>query len=198
MKQSGITRLFMLVCVAVLLAAYGVGLGVRKVRFAGVETPVAAAAKTERPESDKSEADADKGAASKPSEEVAAEPSEQADGEVAARPERPEGRGMGGGGMRERFQNMTEEERQEAMAQMRERGGRTRGQGGGGGGGGFQQLSEEDREKLRTEMEELGARAGEMSEEEMRQARGEIMQKYGITPRGGGGGGAGRRPGGRE
>ncbi len=76
------------------------------------------------------------------------------------------------------------------MANMRERfGGRRRGEGR----GGFSQLSEEDRENLRAEMEELGARADEMSEEEMRQARSEIMEKYGITPGRFGGGEGGRR-----
>ena len=192
MKQSGIPRLFILVCIAVLLASYGVGLGARKIRFAGAKTKAAAAADTDKPadnpESGDEEVAAEEGDASDSSEEVAAEPSEEPAEEVAARPERREGgrRGMMGEGMRERFQNMSEEERREAMAQMRERGGRGRGEGG----GGSQQLSEEDREKLRAEMEELGARADEMSEDEMRQARSEIMEKYGITPgRFGGGGG---------
>jgi len=196
MKQSEISRLFILVCVAVLFASYGVGLGVRKIRFAGVETQVSATADGEisadKSESDESEVAADEDADSEPSEEVTGEPAE----EVAAQPERPEGgrRGMMGEGMRERFQNMTEEERQEAMVKMRERFG-GRGRGGGEGRGGSPQLSEEDRDNLRAEMEELGARAGEMSEDEMRQARGAIMEKYGITPRGEGGG---RRPRGGE
>ena len=190
MKQSGTTRLFILVCIAALFASYGVGLGVRNIRFAGVDTQASAAVETEKrdnkPESDEEQGAADEGADSEPSENL------------AARPERPEGgrRGTMGEGMRERFQNMSEEERQEAMAQMRDRfGGRGRGEGESRGGGGFQQLSEEDRDNLRAEMEELGARAGEMSEDEMRQARGAIMEKYGITPRGEGGG---RRPRGGE
>jgi len=45
MKLSRITTLF--VCIAVLLAAYGVGLGVRKIRFAGVETQASTVAKEE-------------------------------------------------------------------------------------------------------------------------------------------------------
>ena len=49
MKQSGISRLFILVCIAVLFASYGVGLGIKKIRFAGVETQVSAAAETEKP-----------------------------------------------------------------------------------------------------------------------------------------------------
>ena len=89
--------------------------------------------------------------------------------------------------MGERFQNMSEEEGQEAMARMRERFGGRRG-GGGEGRGAFSQLSEEDRENLRVEMEELNAKADEMSEEEMRQARTEIREKYRLPPRGGGGG----------
>lgn len=187
MKQSAITTSFIMVCIAVLLAAYGVGLGVRKIR--GVDTQVSAAAEAEKPsgksESDDDEVAADTDTASEPSEEVAEEPQE----EFADQPERPEGRRMMGG---DRMQNMSEEERQEFMARMRERGGRGRG------GGGFSQLSEEDRAALGAEMQELRARAeaGEIAEEDMRQASGEILEKYGISrPEGGGGGG---RPGGGE
>jgi len=206
MKQSGKSNLFALVCIAVLLGAYGVGLGVKKVRFAGVDEQASAAAGPEKsadkPESDDEAVAAEEGDSS---EEVAAEPSEEPVEEVAARPERPEGRrrgGMMGEGMRERFQNMSEEERREAMTQMRERfGGRGRGEREGGGRGGFSQMSEEDRDNLRADMEDLGARAEGMSDEERQQERNKIFEKYGITPRGGGGGGrpgGGRRPGGRE
>ncbi len=193
MKESGITRLFILVCVAVLLGAYGVGLGVRKIRFAGVETKASAAAQTNKPtaksDSDNEQVTAKKAAAPEPSDEVAAEPAQQTDERPGPRPERAEGRRMGGAGMRERFQNMSEEERREAMAQMRERlGGRTRGEGGGRGGA-FSQMSEEDRDNFRAEMEALNDRADEMSEDEM------LFEKYGITPRGGPGG---RRGGSRE
>lgn len=195
MKQSGTSTLFVLVCIAVLIAAYGIGLGIRKVRFAGSEAQASTTAKPEEPAdtSTKDPVAADTSAASEPSEEAQEEQSQDEEqGEPDPERERPEGRRMMGEGMRERFQNMSEEERQEAMAQMRERfGGRGRGEGR----GGFSQLSEEDRDNLRAEMEELGTKAGEMSEEEMRQARSEILEKYGITPRAGGGG---RRPGGRQ
>jgi hypothetical protein len=145
-----------------------------------------------KPESDDEKAVAEKTTPDEPGDE---QPAEQE--EVVTTPEPTEGRRMMGPGMGERFQNMSEEERQEFMARMRERGGRTRG------GGAFSQLSEEDRENLRAEMEALGARAGELSEEEMRQARNEILEKYGITPgegrssrrrSGGGGGGGGAAP----
>ena len=208
MKQSGITRLFILVCIAVLFASYGVGLGVKKVRFAAAETEASPAADTEKPadkpQSDGDEVVAKEGDTSESSEEVAAERPAEPDEEIAARPERPEGgrRGMRGGGMmgegmRERFQNMSEEERREAFAQMRERmGGRMRGGGGEGRGGGMlSQLSDEDRESFLAEMRELGAGAADMSDEERQQARNAILEKYGLPT--GGGGGRGRR-GGRE
>ncbi|MHC4117068.1 MAG: hypothetical protein ACYSWO_06140 [Planctomycetota bacterium] len=201
MKQSGKSNLFALVCIAVLLGAYGIGLGVRRVRFGGVETQAPVASEPEESADEPAEVvAADTEAESEPSEQVQQEQSEGEE-EPAFPRERPEGRrGMMGEGMRERFQNMSDEERQEMMARMRDRGGRRRGEGGGG--SPFGQLSEEDRDNLRADMEELGARAGEMSEEEMREARGQIMEKYGITPGrfGGrpGGGGGGRRGGDRQ
>lgn len=204
MKQSGISRLFILTCVAVLLASYGVGLGVKKVRFAAAEKNVAAV------ETDKQQVKSETGdentvaakgsGPTESSEEAAGGTSEEVtsgpDEEVAARPERPGGRrtrgeGMMGGGMRERFQNMTEEER----AEMRERFAARRGGGEGRGGGPFGQMSEEDRANFRAEMEELRARESEMSEDEQREAREAIFEKYGLPT--GGGGGRGRR-GGRE
>ncbi|MHC4146549.1 MAG: hypothetical protein ACYSUD_17445 [Planctomycetota bacterium] len=199
MKQPGKTSLFALVCVSVLLSAYGVGLGIKKVRFAGIEAQVSADIEPEKPAAESGE---EAVAASKnaepespdgPEDEVAQEQEEE---DPDPRLERREGRGMISEGMRVRSQNMSEEER--LMAQMRARfGGRGRGEGGGGGRGGHG-LSEEDRESYRAEMEELGARADEMSEEELSQARRKVMEKYGITPGQGGGGGAGGGRGGRR
>jgi hypothetical protein len=115
MKKSGTSTLFVLVCIAVLIAAYGIGLGIRKVRFAGVETQVSAAAETEKPagkpESDENEVVADTEASSKPPEELAEEPSEEPEEEFAARPGHPEGGRMMGGEMRDRFQHTPDEER---------------------------------------------------------------------------------------
>ncbi len=206
MKQSGKLDLFALVCIAVLLGAYGVGLGVRKIRGVGAEAKASPAVtldeQADEPDEEAVAANenAEPESADEPEEEVAQEQGEE---EPGPRPERGEGRrGMMGEGMRERFQNMSEEERREAMAQMRERfGGRSRGEGGGR--GGSSQMSEDDRANLRAEMEALGARADQMSEEELQQARREVMEKYGINRGGGGGrpgGGEGgrRRPGGRQ
>jgi len=176
MKKSGMTIVFVVVCIGVLVAAYGVGVCVREIRFrrARVETEVAA--------------EADKPGAEPQAERGAQKPTPAADAQVpdaAASPER--GGEFGGGrmaGMRERFENMSEEERREAMARMRERFGGRRREGG-------PQLSDEDRAKMREEMEKLRERSEEMSEEEMAEARAKIFEKYGITPRGPGG-----RPGG--
>jgi len=117
-------------------------------------------------------------------------------------------------GMRERFANMSEEERREAIAQMRERfGGRQRG---GGMRGRFENMSEEERARMqeegrqmrermenmseeeraemREEMEKLRERWDEMSEEEREEVRTQMREKYGFAPRIGFGG----RPGGGE
>jgi len=123
MNQAGVTRSFVLACIAVLLAAYGAGLGVRKIRFTGIEEQAPAVADTEKPvdepESAAGEIVADTEASSEPSEEWAEEPYEEPEEEFAARPERPGGGGAqmvvigseGPRGMRERFQNMAGEER---------------------------------------------------------------------------------------
>jgi len=115
LKQSGISRLFILVCIAVLFASYGVGLGVRNIRFAGAEEQASAAAETEKPadkpESDENEVVADTEASSEPAEEWTEETYEEPEEEFAARPERPEGGRMMGAEMRERFQHRSDEER---------------------------------------------------------------------------------------
>lgn len=187
MKEPGISRQFILVCIAVLLGSYGVGLGIKKIRFAGAEAQTSTVSESGNPvdKSDDEKTAAEGNAPAEPSEKAeqpAAEPGEEA----AARPEQFEGRRMRGGAMSERFQNMSEQERQAAIAEMRERA-RMRMEGRGRGGGAFSQMSDEDRENFRAEMEALNARAGEMSEDQMRQARNEILEKYGL-PTGGRGG----------
>ena len=123
MKQSGKSNLFLPACIAVLFAAYGVGLGVRKIRGVDAQAQSVAAANTEKqvgkPESDENEVAAYAEASSEPSAGWAEEPYEEPAEEFAARPERPEGGHaqmvvVGSeepGGMRERFQNVDGEER---------------------------------------------------------------------------------------
>jgi hypothetical protein len=205
MKQSGTTTVFVIICIAVLLGAWGTGLCIRQVRFrnAGIESKAGAepqmSAEIQKPTG-----------AGKPESERA---------EMAQfQPERgpmPGGEGRRPFGdlseeererRREQFENMSEEERQEFRAQMRERfGGMRRG-----GGESFQNLSEEERASLREEMEELRGRWEQMSEEEREDARSQISEKYGFVPRmglggrpggdrgPGGGEGGRRRPGGRR
>jgi len=188
MKKSGKTIVFVLVCIGVLVASYAAGLGVREIRFSEAKAETVSVAKPEKsaiePESESAPAQArpmpgiggmDRGGP--PSPEQSTESGEQR------------------AGMRDRFENMTEEEREKFRTQMRDRfGGRQRDMG--------PQLSEEDRTKMREEMEELRAKWEEMSEEEREAARNQISEKYGVTPRGlGGGRGSGggesgrRRPG---
>ena len=123
MKISGKSNPFALVCIAALLGAYGVGLGVRNVRLAKSAEQVSAAAKTENP-ADKSEPDevevvADTEVNLEPAEEWAEESYEEPAERFVARAE-PSGRGSAQmvvvgsaerGGMRELFQSMAGEER---------------------------------------------------------------------------------------
>jgi len=177
---------FVLVCAIVLVGAYGLGVCVREYRFrsAAVEPQVTAEIQ-----------------------KLAAEPAAQglAEGPApapAGPPGAPEGMPSPGGpgfggdrmaGMKERFENMSEEEKQQAMAQMRDRaGGRRRGEG-------MPQLSEEDREKMRADMEDLRARWESMSEQERQEAQAQMREKYGFAPRGfGGDRGLGSGEGGRR
>lgn len=110
-----------MVCIAVLLTSYVVGLGIQKVRFAAAETKAPVAAETEepadKPESDADEVVADTETGSEPPEERSGESyAEQAE-EFAAQPKRPRGGNarmvvvgsQGPGGMGERFQSMAAE-----------------------------------------------------------------------------------------
>ncbi len=130
MKQSGITRIFILVCAAVLFAAYAAGLGVRKIRGVDAPTPAVAAVETEKPagepESDEDEVVANADISSEPSEEWPQGHYEEEAEESTARPERPGGgaqmvvtglderRAMG-----ERFRSMAGEERARKELEVR-------------------------------------------------------------------------------
>ncbi len=183
MKQSGTTIVFILVCVGVLVAAFAIGICVRKARFSGTENESETAIIPEKSpielERERVQARRMPGSGGM---ERGSDPSPE---ERAALVEQR-------AGMRERFENMSEEEQEKFRAQMRSRfGGRRRDTG--------PQLSEEDRVKMIKEFEELRAKSEEMSEEEREDARKKISEKYGITPRGPGGGrGFGDREGGRR
>jgi len=168
---------FVLVWAIVLVGAYGLGVCIKEYRFrrAGVEPQTVAAVQ-------------------EPSTQVAPERVAGAPmtapvaGTPEAGPSPGEGPGPGGDrmtGARSRFEDMSEEERQQAMSRMRDRsGGRRRGEG-------MPQLSDEDREKMRVEIEDLRARWESMSEEERQQAQDQMREKYGFAPRGFGSGGPG-------
>jgi hypothetical protein len=173
MRQSGMTIVFVLVCAIMLVGAYGLGICIREYRFhrAGVG-PQAAAVQKPTAES------AVQSATGRSAPALA--PAAGAPEGVAPPGGRP---GFGGdrmAAMRDRFANMSDEERQQAMSQMRDRSGGRRRQG-------MPQLSEEDREKMRAEMEDLRARWESMSDEERQEAQAQMREKYGFAPRGFGG-----------
>jgi hypothetical protein len=197
MKKQGMTIMFVLVCIGVLVAAYGVGVGVREYRFHRARTGAGAVAETEA----SGTAAQSQGAAQKPESAVAERGPQDQPGSENGEPENgsPRERMGGFGGVpgmptREELANMTDEERREAFAKMRERmggfGGRQR-QGG-------PQLSDEDREKMRQEYETLRENWPQMSDEEKQKTEAEFREKYGYfrspDARGGRGfGGAGGR-----
>ncbi len=182
---------FVLVWAIVLVGAYGLGVCIKAYRFrqAGVSSQTVAA--VQKPSTQA----APEGVAKAP-------PAAPVAGTPEARPSPGEGPGPGGdrmAGNRPRFEDMSEEERQQAMSRMRDRfGSRRRGEG-------MPQLSDEDRQKMMAEIEDLRARWDSMSEEERQQAQEQMRQKYGFAPRGfgsggpgGGGSGGGRTSGGSE
>ena len=187
MKKSGTTIAFVIVCIGVLVAAFAIGLCIRKIRFSGATNESVTVSKPEKSagELETRQAQARQmpgigemdGGGELSSEQRAALVEQRA-------------------GMRERFENMTDEEREAFRAQMRERfSGRRRDM------GPQLQLSEEDRARMREEIDSLREKWDQMSEEEREKARNQISEKYGFTPRGLGGGrgfgdraGGGRRP----
>jgi hypothetical protein len=186
------TIVFVIVCIGVLVAAYGVGVCVRELRFYRARTGNEAVVKANKPTTESQ------------SEAVAQNPTlpsgdQGPEGRPALGAQRPEDgpprprMGFGEPGMptREDFANMTDEERRAAFAKMRERfGGRSR--------EGGPQLSEEDRAKMREESEALREKWPQMTDEEKQKVEAEFREKYGYfrSPdrRGGRGFGGGRRP----
>jgi len=172
MKQSGKTILFVLVCIGVLVAAFAIGTWIKEIRFSGAENETQTAT---FPEKSPSELESDRAQARR------MPGSGGMDGGGGLSPEERAGLVEQRSGMREQFENMSDEEREKFRAQMRDRfGGRQRDMG--------PQLSEEDGTKMREEIEALRAGWEEMSEEEREAARNQISEKYGVTPRGLGGG----------
>jgi hypothetical protein len=167
MKQSGTTVVFIIGCIGVLVAAFAIGICIRKIRL-GNESIT-----TTTPE--------------KPPGQLASErkqtpqvPSnEQSSGAGDLSSERRADSAGQRAGMRQRFENMTDEEREAFRSRMRERfGGRRTPQ---------LQLTDEERAKMREEIDTLRKNWDQMSEEEREKARDQISEKYGFRPRGFGG-----------
>jgi len=193
MKQSGTTTVFVIVCVAVLLGAWGIGLCIRQVRFRN--TAIESEAATEPQMSANTQKPTGAG-------EPKGEPAEMAQFQ-------PERSPMPGGEdrrplgdlseeekekMKQRFENMSEEEKEEFKAQMRERPSGRRPQGG----DRFRNLSEEERAKLKEQIESTKQRWENMSEEEKEEFRAQMRERSGgRRPQGNAEGGR-RRQGARQ
>ena len=182
MKKQGTTIVFVLVCVIVLIASYGIGLLVREVRFSRIKNDSVVTAKSDKPavESSSGQARAGQTPGFGANDRGGNLPPEQRTALTDPR-----------AGMRQRFENMTDAEREAFRAQMRDRfGGGRRGMG--------SQLSEEDRAKMREELDSLRTKWDQMSDEEKEKARIQFSEKYGFAPRIGSGRGFGGGEGGRQ
>jgi hypothetical protein len=184
MKHSGKSIVFVLVCIGALVAAFAIGICIREIRLGGSSKTA------EVPEKSPIELAREREQARRmPGTEGTSRAGDLSPEERTALVEQR-------AGMRERFENMTEEEQEQFKAKMRERfsGGRRRGDM-----GPQPELSEEDREKMREEFAKLRAEWEGMSEQEREEARKKISEKYGFSPRGfGGSRGSGDREGGRR
>ena len=183
MKKSGTTVIFVLVCIGVLVAAFAIGICIRKIRLGNESITTTAPEKSPNQLAREREQARRMPGAGQTSE--AGELSPEQRGELVE--QRAE--------VRQRFESMTDEEREAFRAKMRERfSGRRRGDM-----GPQIQLSDEDRAKMREEIEAIREKWDQMSEAEREEARNQISEKYGFSPRGlGGGRGFGDREGGRR
>ena len=162
MKRSGTTIIFVIICAAVLVAAYGIGLCIREIRFQGVKTESKAGVESEKsdtkPEMERIEAERmSTSSAERPGFDLTTEEIEQSEDMPEEEPEESRARMHGfddrqpSGG--DRFQNLSEEERAriaERRRQMRER---------------WESMSEEERQDYREKRGRFGTRRSSSAEQ---------------------------------
>lgn len=175
MNRSGTTVIFVIVCAVVLIAAYGIGLGIRKIRFQGNKNESKAVVEPEKsdtkPETERIETgQVSDSVTDRPEPNLAAEEGEEVAEQSANIPKeesedsRARMRGFGGRrpGGSDRFQNLSKEERariEEQRRQMREK---------------WESMSEEERQEYREMRGRIGPRG--FSDEELG-GRGEIADE---------------------
>ncbi len=157
MRWPGTTITFILVCIALLLASYGIGLGIRGYRFRNAANQKSTPGETKK-QTTQAQTPPQRRAMPPVAPNEISGPEQRFSGRE--RPgDRTQDRGMG---RREPFENMSEEE----MSQMRERFGRR-----GRGGMGFENLSEEERAAMEERRRQRMERFQNMTEEERAQFR---------------------------
>ena len=193
MKRSGTTLIFVIVWAAVLFASFVIGICIREVRFhnARVESKTDTKPQVTSEVQVPSQTDqlvkelVQRSPMSGPGGPGGAESPGNLSGEDRA--------GFGGDRMArmgERFANMSEEERREAIAQMRERSGGRRG-------GGrmrerFENMSEEERARMEEERRQMREKFESMTEEEREEYRAQMRERFGGRRSSGGGRRGGR------
>jgi hypothetical protein len=188
MKRSGTVLIFVIVWAAVLFASFVIGICVREVRFHRARTLVEATkdTKTTTPKVVNSKVEKLSDAEKLAQELAQTGPGAGGGEQTANRPAGPgPGTGEGRGNMRERFANMSDEER----AQMRERMGSRRRSGG----DRSQNLSEEERAQMEEERRQRRQQFENMSEEEREAYRAQMRERMGSRRQGGDGQSDGRQ-----
>lgn len=168
-KRSGTETVFAAVCAVVLIAAYGIGLCVREMRFRRAVTvpKTSEIQKTTVTNEEVTNPPVRRATLGPPIQDN--DSSLSGEERPGLREERPD--------RMERFGDMSEEER----AQMRERfAGRRRG------GGRFENLSEEERAELEERRRQMRERMENMSEEERAEFRAQMRERFGGGRRSGG------------
>jgi hypothetical protein len=186
MKRSGTVLIFVIVWAAVLFASFVIGICVREVRFHRARTLVEATkdTKSTTPKVVNSKVEKLSDAEKLAQELAQTDPGAGGGEQTANRPAGP-GTGEGRGNMRERFANMSDEER----AQMRERMGSRRRSGG----DRSQNLSEEERAQMEEERRQRRQQFENMSEEEREAYRAQMRDRMGSRRQGGDGQSGGRQ-----
>jgi hypothetical protein len=184
MKKSEPTIPFVIVCIGALIAAYAIGLEIRKIRFKGAQIPAKVVTKSKKP----AEGPAKDKVAAKPSttletpdqsqdtasaeeESTLSDETTQRTGAqftIISKEERPDS-------MRESRPQLSEREgrpqlsERKSITQLSELS--------------EEDLSEEDKAKLKEELREFMDRAKDWTVEETRKARAEIYERYGLPTR---------------
>ena len=165
MKRSGTTIIFVIVCAAVLVAAYGIGLCIREIRFQRTKTESKTGVDSDKfdskPETERNETERmSASSADRPGPDLTTEERDRSEDMPEEEPKESRDRMRGFGDRRpggnDRFQNLSEEERariEEERRQIKER---------------WESMSEEERQEYRERRGRFGGRRSSSARQDNR------------------------------